>query len=81
MPVKILGPISVFFNKRIDTGQFPYILKQALVFKNRFKGSKKNYRSVSILLVIFKIFEKLICQQITFIDKFLSINVASGRLM
>ena len=41
---------------------FPSVLKQAdttHVFKK--KSLKKNYRLVSILPVIFKIFEKLIC--------------------
>ena len=68
----IVAYICDFFNECIDTGQFSSILKQAdmtTVFKKRFKGSKENYRPVSIFQVISKIFEKLICKQITsFID-------------
>ena len=38
----------------------------------RIQGSKENYRHVSILPIISKIFEKLSCNQITpFIDQFL----------
>ena len=52
----------------IRSGKFPLILKNAditAVFKKGFKGSKENYRPVSILPVISKIFEKLISKQIT----------------
>ena len=55
---------------------FPPILKNANitpVFKKGHRGSKENYRPVSILPVISKIFEKLLCKQITiFIDPLLS---------
>ena len=51
---------------------FPSILKNANItplFKKGHRGSKENYRPVSILPVISKIFEKLLCKQITiFID-------------
>ena len=41
--------------------------------KKGFRGSKENYRSVSILLIISKIFAKLLSKQIIiYIDKFLS---------
>ena len=60
----------------MDKGDFPSILKLANiapVFKKGYKGSKDNYRPVSILPVISKIFEKLLCKQIIlFIDPLLS---------
>ena len=76
IPVKILREnadifsvyICDFFNETIRSGKFPLILKNAditAVFKKGFKGSKENYRPVSILPVISKIFEKLISKQIT----------------
>ena len=43
------------------------------MFKKGYRGSKKNYRPVSILPVISEIFEKLLCKQITiFMDPLLS---------
>ena len=66
--------ICYFFNDSVERGDFPSILKLANiapVFKKGFKGSKDNYRPVSILPVISKIFEA--CKQITFfIDPLLS---------
>ena len=84
IPVKILKEnadifgsyICDFFNDCVEKGDFPSILKLANitpVFKKEFKGSKDNYRPVSILPIISKIFEKLLCKQITFfIDPLLS---------
>ena len=68
--------IDGFFNESIKKSTFPSILKNANitpVFKKAYRGSKENYRPVSILPVISKIFEKLLCKQITiFIDPLLS---------
>ena len=68
--------ICDFFNECVDKGTFLPILKHANitpVFKKGYKGSKDNYRPVSILPVISKIFNKLLCKQITvFIDPLLS---------
>ena len=67
--------ICGFFNESIKKSTFPSILKNANitpVFKKGCRGSKENYRPVSILPVIPKIFEKLLCKQITiFIDSLL----------
>ena len=44
-----------------------------LFFEKGFRGSKDNYRPVSIIPVIPTIFEKLLSKQIiTYMDKFLS---------
>ena len=64
------------FNQSIENFEFPSILKNVNitpVFKNEYRGSKENYHPVSILPVISKIFQKLLCKQITiFIDPLLS---------
>ena len=84
IPVRILKQnsdifgnyICDFFNECVDKGVFPSILKNANitpVFKKVFRGSKDNYRPVSILPIISKIFEKLLSKQIIiYMDKFLS---------
>ena len=84
IPVRILKQnsdifgnyICDFFNECVDKGVFPSILKNANitpVFKKGFRGSKDNYRPVSILPIISKIFEKLLSKQIIiYMDKFLS---------
>ena len=68
--------ICHFFNVCVDKGTFLSVLKHAditPVFKKGYGGSKENYRPVSILPVIPKIFGKLLCNQITpFMDQFLS---------
>ena len=84
IPVRILKQnsdifgnyICDFFNECVDKGVFPSILKNANItpiFKKDFRGSKDNYRPVSVLPIISKIFEKLLSKQIIiYIDKFLS---------
>ena len=68
--------ICDFFNDCVKQENFLSFLKLAnitQVFKEGFKGSKDNYRPVSILPTISKIFEKLLCKQIIlFIDPVLS---------
>ena len=65
-----------FLNKTVESGKFPEILKNGditAVFQKCFKGSKENYRPVSMLPIISKIFEKIISKQITnFMDPLLS---------
>ena len=60
----------------MESGKFPEILKNGditAVFQKSFKGSKENYRPVSILPIISKTFEKIISKQITnFMDPLLS---------
>ena len=61
-PVLVL-PLTNLFNKCIITSEFPKQLKRANVsplFKKDNPLVKKNYRPVSILTSISKIFEKLL---------------------
>ena len=64
------------FNDAIDKSYFPTALKQANinpVFKTGGRYSKDNYRSISILPNVSKIFEKCMLRQMShFIDNFLS---------
>ena len=68
--------VCYFLYVCVDKGTFSSVLKHANitpVFKKGHRGSKENYRPVSILPVLSKIFEKLLCKQITpFMDQFLS---------
>ena len=48
----------------IHTSKFPVFFKFARVtlnFKQGFRNQKNNYRPISVLPIILKIFEKLIC--------------------
>ena len=60
--------ICEFFNESIKKSTFLSILKNANitpVFRKGYRGSKENYRPVSILPVISEIFGKLLWKQIT----------------
>ena len=69
----IVTPLTKIFNGEvIDCGKFPEQLKSAEVipiYKKDSKTSKKNYRPISILPVISKIYERIICDQL---DVFMS---------
>ena len=61
----------IFFNNCVDRGDFLPILKIANITPVFIKGDrdlKDNYRPVSILPVISKIFERLLCKQITMFE-------------
>ena len=75
IPVKVLKQnadifgsyICHFFNVCVDKGTLPSVLKHANitpVFKKGYSGPEENYRPVSILPVISKIFQKLLSNQI-----------------
>ena len=84
IPVKILKDnvnffadyICIFYNYTITTSKFPSFHKMANVtpiFKKESKNKKENFRPVSILLVLSKIFEKLMSEQLsTFFENILS---------
>ena len=62
----VAGPISKLFNLAISTGEYPNVLKIAKVLPIYKKGKNaymNNYRPISILTQINKIFERLLCNQ------------------
>ena len=59
--------LAVLFNTSIETGQFPNTWKVARVtpiFKDGEKTNKSNYRPISVLPVISRLFEKLVTDQL-----------------
>ena len=59
--------LASVFNKCVEKTYYPKILKTAKVipiFKSREKDNTQNYRPLSLLPVIGKVFEKLICARI-----------------
>ena len=59
--------LAVLFNTAIETGQFPDSWKVARVtpiFKDGEKTNKSNYRPISVLPVISRLFEKLVTDQL-----------------
>ena len=76
IPVKILKENAEFFaeyiylqfNEAIESPKFPDFFKFANItpaFKQGSRNQKHNYRPISILPLISKIFEKLICSQLS----------------
>ena len=77
--IKDAGPsmatnLSIIFNKSMESGIFPQLLKTAKVipvYKAESKMIESNYRPISLLPIIGKLFEKLICKRISsFIQKY-----------
>ena len=63
----ISGPLSIIFNQSIQTSVFPDRWKNAKVFpvhKGNAKDDPNNYRPISVLPVVAKVFEKLIYDQV-----------------
>ena len=75
--------ISLHFNYCIDTGEFPQEFKNAdiiPVHKKNEKSDKTNYRPVSILPKLSKIYEKLIYDQLyDYFDKILLLSQCGFR--
>jgi len=67
--VDIFSPIlCYYFNTGIETNLFPFTLKLAEIkptFKKDDRWNKENYRPVSILPVVSKVFEKIVYAQIS----------------
>lgn len=68
----LVGPICQLINLSIETGTFPDCLKCAHItpiFKSGDKGSVSNYRPISVLPLLSKIFEKFVAHRLTvFLD-------------
>ena len=65
---QIAPVISNIINKVLDEGTFPNILKKAEVipvYKKSDKLNRSNYRPVSTLPILAKVFEKVLAHQIT----------------
>ena len=71
---EIAEPITNCINSSISTGNFPDELKIAdIVFKKEDQNDKINYRPISLLPLLSKLFEKVLYQQIEdFVNKILS---------
>ena len=71
----LIGPLSSIINKSLSEGIFPDILKSALVcpiFKKNDKTNCANYRPISLLSNIGKIFQRIMY---TRLESFLDLNV------
>lgn len=63
----ILCPLTALVNKSLEEGQMPNILKQAKVipiFKKNDKMEMENYRPISLLPTVSKIFEKVVYKRL-----------------
>lgn len=69
----LVPPITHIFNRSIATGIFPEAFKKAVVhpiYKGGNRDSMNNYRPISVLSSISKVFEKLVNRRLTqFLDK------------
>jgi basic membrane lipoprotein Med (substrate-binding protein (PBP1-ABC) superfamily) len=62
----IAGPLSKIFNKSLSSGAYPDELKDAKItpiFKSGMRSEVNNYRPISVLSVIAKVFEKIVSNQ------------------
>lgn len=68
----ISRPLCNIFNKLLTTGIFPAVWKNSLivpVFKSGSREDVKNYRTISILNVMPKIFERIITIKLSYLVK------------
>ena len=64
---QICLPLHIIFKNSINTGEVPGFLKDAIVIpihKGGLRNDPKNYRPISLLSLILKVFEKVICKKI-----------------
>ena len=65
---EIASPLSQIFNQSVDHSIFPDILKKAMIipiYKNKERDQFCNYRPISILSSVSKVFEKIMLNQLT----------------
>ena len=63
LQVSICEPLSIIFNKSLESGEFPQEMKKADViplYKTKEKYLVMNYRPISLLLTISKVLEKIV---------------------
>jgi hypothetical protein len=88
MPISVIkdsidllaGPLAFVFNKCFDSAVFPEQLKLARilpVYKKGLKSDRRNYRPISLLPVVSKIFEKVIKSRL--LDHFIAYDIISHR--
>ena len=79
----ICSSLSTIFNKCISKSSFPHSMKLAdisPIFKKRDNLCKENYRSISILTSISKVFERILCDQLlVFFDNIFSVSISAYR--
>ena len=66
-PMAVMRALEIIFNKSIISGHFPETWKHAIVAPVHKKGgvfSPSNYRPISLLSTISKVFEKLVYEQL-----------------
>lgn len=71
----IAGSLTKLFNVSLTAGDFPMDWKKAPVFKSGDPCLRTNYRPISVLSVIAKVFETIVHQQVT--SYFISNNLFS----
>ena len=60
---KLSYPLQIVFNRSLESGDFPDIMKLAVViplYKNKNRDSCTNYRPISLLLTTSKVLEKIV---------------------
>ena len=65
----VTQPLTKFFNKAIDLGQFPLEWKAARVipvFKKGQRAMLDNYRLISILPIVIKLMERILSNQLSY---------------
>jgi hypothetical protein len=65
--IKLVKPLTMLINESIRTNTFPDQMKQANItplFKKKDKLNKDNYRSVNLLPILSKVFERILYNQI-----------------
>ena len=79
----IAKPLTKIINQSISENSFPTLLKKAMIlpfFKKDERSNKKNYRPVSVLSALSKVFGKILQSQIIeFIDNKLSMFITAYR--